>query len=140
MDFLSICVHPLFRYSAPFVVWTDTELQNIDKMFITTMKAALNISPSAASAPFALPRRFGGAEFTGARMLQVKETLAHVNQCTQHDDELNDLMKYVTALVSESVGGIKPHECQADDLERSIFSQCLLCPIWRAQFLSLIHI
>ena len=103
-------------------------------MFIATMKAAHNVSISAASAPFMLSRRFRGAEFTGARMLQVKETLAHVNQCTQHDDELNDLMKYVNALVAASVGGTKPHECQADDVERSIFSHCLICPIWGAQF------
>ena len=37
--YLEMCVYPLFSYSAPFVIWTDTELHRMDKLFVSCIHA-----------------------------------------------------------------------------------------------------
>ena len=54
MAYLSMAVYPIFRYSACFVTWSDTELQAIDKLFVSCVKAAYGVSQLASSAPFML--------------------------------------------------------------------------------------
>jgi hypothetical protein len=130
------CVVPLFRYTAPLAKWAPKDLEKIDSLWTRAHKYAYKFPSNFPNAPFSLGPQVGGLGITPSTSFLIKELKAHIQQCLQHQDKLNMMLKLGTRR-ELTLAGLPTLE-HVFSPERSTFwtSQAYQSPspVWRLQF------
>ena len=77
-----------FRYSAPLVLWTDAELNELHRVWLQVHRAAWRLPPGYPSAPLTLPSAHGGSPVSHPRVLLVQALAKHIEQLVALPDDL----------------------------------------------------
>ena len=82
----------LFRYSAPFVDWTEEELEELLRMWSQGYKLAWHLNCRTATAPFTFPAECGGLGLHTPVGVLTNALMGHVERTMLHDDVTRDCM------------------------------------------------
>ena len=77
-----------FRYSAPLVLWTDAELQQLYRVWLQVERSAWRLPPGFPSAPLTLPSDHGGCPLAHPRVLLIQALSKHIEQLVALPDDL----------------------------------------------------
>ena len=76
----------VFKYSAPFVAWTDTDLEDLLRRWSRGYKAAWHLNQRTATAPFVWPDEDGCLGLTTPVSVMTNALIGHVERTMMHDD------------------------------------------------------
>ncbi len=120
-----------FRYSAPSAAlgpWTDTELDELHRVWLHVHRSAWRLQPGFASGPFLLPEERGGCPVTHPRVLLIQALSTHVGQLCALPDILRQTTIERYRRLCDSCGCHKERELAEYLHERRT---TLRCPIAR---------
>ena len=111
---MRIAIIPIFRFSAPFLGWTDRELNALHKLWIRGFKAAYRLPKSTANALISLPRSHGGLNCSHPSVYLRKECIKAITQMLEINDHYCKIYIYRTKRELLDLGAISIREAQED--------------------------
>ena len=109
---VEICILPIFKYSAPFTPWTNSDLKYLQSLLTKARKFAYKLPLQTASAPFELAAKDGGLDHAPIAHALLREQDSHMRQCLQHDDAVRNLFIAHNTSALLSIGAHTPAQAQ----------------------------
>ena len=79
----------VFCFSAALIEWSESELNDVKRLFVQAYKNAWHLPLPTASALFIFPKMHAGKESTLLMAVLTQELLLHAERCMQHEDMSN---------------------------------------------------
>ena len=77
-----------FRYAAPLVPWTDSELDKLHKMWLQVHKASWHLTPGYPAGPLSLPSERGGCPVAHPVVAMIQALSKHIEQLVALPDDI----------------------------------------------------
>ena len=82
----------VFRFSAALIELSESELNDVKRLYVQAYKNAWHLPRSTASALFISPRTHVGKESTLPMVVLTLELLLHAERCMRHEDVSKEIM------------------------------------------------
>ena len=76
----------VFRFSAALIEWSESELNDVKRLYVQAYKNAWHLPRSTASALFIFPKTHAGKESTLPMAVLTPELVLHTERCMRHED------------------------------------------------------
>ena len=111
---MRIAIIPIFRFSAPFLGWTDREMNILHKLWIRGFKAAYKLPKSTANVVISLPRSHGGVGCPHPSHYLSTECINACKQMLDVQDSYRKIWVYRTKRELLNLGAASLREAQED--------------------------